>query len=210
MYYVEAYIILSGFIVSYLIGSMPTSVWIGKKLYNIDIREHGSGNAGATNTLRVLGNKAGIIVLLIDFLKGFGVIAFASIFKPFIQSPEYYVIYQLLLGFLAVFGHMFPVFANFRGGKGVATLAGIVLAIYPKVFLICLVIFALVFISTRYVSLSSIVTATVFPVLVIFVFNTELLSKIVFAILASSILIITHRKNIQRLINGTERKILFK
>ena len=202
-------IVFSGFIIAYLLGSIPTAIWVGKRFYNIDIREHGSGNAGATNALRVLGTKTGIIVLLLDLIKGIAAIFVAYLFKNYFSSPEYFVMYQLLLGVIALIGHMFPVFANFNGGKGVATLAGIVLAIYPLVFLVCLGIFVSVFIPTRYVSLSSIAASIAFPVFVIFVFNVELISKVVFSILTAFILIVAHRKNIQRLIKGTENKIFF-
>ncbi len=199
-----------GIIAGYILGSIPTSVWIGKFFYSIDIRNYGSGNAGATNAMRVLGIKAAIIVLLVDFLKGIGAVAIASAFKNFFTSNEYFIIYQLTLGIMAMLGHMFPVFANFKGGKGVATLSGIVLAVFPVVFLICLGVFISVFIPTRYVSLSSIAAAIAFPLFVIFVFKTELMSKVIFSILTTVILLITHRKNIHRLIKGMENKILFK
>ncbi len=206
---IEVYLII-GIITAYLLGSIPTSVWLGKFFYGIDIRKHGSGNAGATNAMRIMGTKAGIIVLTVDFLKGVGAIAIGGMFQNQIPSTEYFVSYRLFLGLIALMGHMFPVFANFRGGKGVATMAGIVLAVFPEVFFICLGVFVSIFIPTRYVSLSSIVAAIAFPLFVIFVFKTELLPKVIFSILTTVILLVTHRKNIQRLIKGRENKILFK
>lgn len=203
----ELYLIL-GFIIAYLIGSIPTSVWFGKYFYGIDVRKHGSGNAGATNTLRVLGVRAGVIVLLVDFIKGVAAIGVSLLFKNFFYLNEYFVVYQLLIGVIAVIGHMLPVFASFNGGKGVATLAGIVLALFPNVFFICLGIFITVFLPTRYVSLGSITAAVAFPVFVIFVFKTDLLSKILFSVLTAVILLLAHRRNIQRLIKGTEKKTL--
>lgn len=201
--------LLFGIVMAYLIGSIPTSVWFGQYFYGTDVREHGSGNAGATNTMRVLGVKAGVIVLAIDILKGVGVIALSVVFKSYFSVNEYFVIYQLIIGLIALVGHLFPVFAGFNGGKGVATLAGIVLALFPEVFLICLGIFVSVFLPTRYVSLGSILSAIAFPVFVIFVFKVELVSKIVFSVLTAAILLLAHRKNIQRLLKGKERKVLF-
>lgn len=204
----EFYIFL-GFLLAYLLGSIPTAVWFGKYFYGIDVRKHGSGNAGATNTFRVLGVKAGIIVFIVDFMKGIGTIAMTGLFRSFFYLDEYFVVYQLMLGVLAMLGHMLPVFAKFNGGKGVAVLAGIVLALFPEVFLVCLGIFMTVLLPTRYVSLSSISAAIAFPVFVIFVFKTDLLSKVIFSLLTAVILLLTHRKNIHRLIKGTEKKIIF-
>ncbi len=202
-------ILLVGFILAYLLGSVPTSVWIGKYFYGKDIRKYGSGNAGATNALRVLGTRIGVIVLILDFFKGIGAVAIAGVFVNYFYSYEAFAMYQISLGIVAVIGHMFPVFANFKGGKGVATLAGIVLAIYPNIFVVCLGVFITVFLLTRYVSLSSMTAAIAFPIFAIFVFNVELISKIIFSVLTMSVLLISHRKNIQRLIKGEENKISF-
>ena len=204
----EFYLII-GFLAAYLIGSIPTAVWFGRYFHGVDVREHGSGNAGATNTLRVLGVRAGIIVLLVDFLKGVGAVAVSAFFVTFFYLPDYFVVYQLILGIFALLGHMFPVFAGFQGGKGVATLAGVVLAMFPEVFLVCLGVFMSVFLPTRYVSLGSITAAVAFPVFVIFVFKTDLLSKVIFSLLTAVILVLAHRKNIHRLFKGTEKKVFF-
>ncbi len=204
----EFYLII-GFFAAYLIGSIPTAVWFGRYFHGVDVREHGSGNAGATNTLRVLGVRAGIIVLLVDFLKGVGAIAVSAFFVNFFYLPDYFVVYQLILGIFALLGHMFPVFAGFQGGKGVATLAGVVLAMFPEVFFVCLGVFMSVFLPTRYVSLGSITAAVAFPVFVIFVFKTDLLSKVIFSLLTAVILVLSHRKNIHRLFKGTEKKVFF-
>ncbi len=203
------YLFLVGLVIAYLLGSIPTSLWFGKFYYGIDIREHGSGNAGATNALRVLGVKAGIFVLVVDFLKGVAAVAFAGLFKHYFESPEQFVLFQLIMGVVAFAGHMFPVFANFKGGKGVATMAGVISAIFPFVFLICLGVFTLVFIPSRYVSLGSLAAAIAFPLFVIFVFDTELISKIIFSLLTAIILIFAHRNNIKRLVKGNENKIKF-
>lgn len=196
-------------ILAYLIGSIPSSVWIGRIFFGIDVREHGSGNAGATNTLRVLGNKAGITVLVLDALKGWMAVHLSHIFGNNLTG-NYFVDFQLILALFAVLGHVFPVFVGFRGGKGIATLMGIVIAMFPGPVLISISIFLIVFLSTRYVSLGSIITAITFPFIVYFVFDIRIISLIVFSILISIFVPITHRNNIKRLIKGKESKISFK
>ncbi|UCG27405.1 MAG: glycerol-3-phosphate 1-O-acyltransferase PlsY [Bacteroidales bacterium] len=194
---------------AYLLGSVPASVWIGKKFYNIDIREHGSGNPGATNTIRVLGWKAGLPVLLFDILKGW--IAVKSIILSDFDLPgsDDYVIFQLMLGAAALIGHIFPVFAGFRGGKGVATLFGIVLAIDPFSTLICISIFIVTLLISRYVSLSSMIAGLSFPFVKIFIIRTDTISLVIFSIAVAGLLLITHQKNIKRLIRGEESKADF-
>jgi acyl phosphate:glycerol-3-phosphate acyltransferase len=198
------------FIAAYLVGSIPTAVWIGKTFYGIDVREHGSGNAGATNALRVLGTRIGVVVLLIDALKGVAAVSISWLIQAGFTSEEWFVMYQLLLGALALTGHVFPVFAGFRGGKGIATLAGIIIILFPGAVLICLAVFLLVFIPTRFVSLGSISAAIVFPVAVIWILNISLLPMVVFSILVAFFVILTHTRNIKRLLQGNENRITFR
>lgn len=186
-------------VVAYLLGSIPSAVWIGKRFYGVDVREHGSKNAGATNTLRVLGKKAALPVFIIDFLKGFAAVEL-SLFVP----EEYRFIMQILLAVAAVMGHIFPLYAGFRGGKGVATIAGAVLAITPLALLLSLVTFFIVLFLSKYVSLGSIIAAVAYPVYVALLYGGK--GHIIFGIVISVALIITHRKNIKRLIQGTESK----
>ena len=194
---------------AYLIGSIPTAVWFGKIFYKIDLREHGSGNAGATNALRVFGNKAGAIVLVIDALKGVAAVSLISFFPDTFDSRIFYVLYQLLLGVAALIGHVFPVFAGFRGGKGIATLAGIGIAMFPIPVLICLGVFLIAFLPTRYVSVGSLSAGLAFPITVILLAKDITIPEIVFASLVTVFVTITHRKNIKRLIGGTENKLMF-
>lgn len=192
-------------LLAYLLGSIPTAVWIGKSIYGTDVREHGSKNAGATNTFRVLGKKAGVIVLLIDVLKG--VIAVVLPLILIESNLEYKIVVQLLTGILVILGHVFPVFAQFRGGKGVATSLGIVIGIYPFAALISFVLFLLVFLSSRYVSLGAIVASFFFPIIVVLVLKSDSLYLNAFSVVLSTTVIMTHRKNIKRLLNGTENKM---
>lgn len=202
---------ISLIVIAYLIGSIPSAVWIGKIFYRKDIRDFGSGNSGAANTFRILGVKAGIPVLIIDMLKGFAavkLIQFSTI-NP-LQNEEF-ILMQLILGVAAVMGHIFPVFAGFKGGKGVATLAGFVLAIHPLAALLSLAVFIVVLLLTRFVSLGSLSAGFAFPAFIIFAFNTEELSLIIFSLLVAVLLVLTHRKNISRLFRGNESKAnLFK
>ncbi len=195
---------------AYLIGSIPTAVWAGKWFFGIDVREHGSGNAGATNALRVLGIKTGIGVLLVDALKGIGAVALSFFVREAFHIEEWFVIYQLLLGGMALLGHVFPLFASFRGGKGIATLAGIVIILFPEAVLFCLGVFLLLFIPSRYVSLGSIGAAIFFPVAVIWIFPTDLMPKIIFSLAVAVFVPLTHKKNIRRLMKGQENKISFR
>lgn len=195
-------------VLAYLLGSIPSAVWVGQAMYGIDVREYGSGNAGATNTFRVLGKKAGIWVLLMDIIKGFTATCLV-IYIPEI-SPVYhktwYVNVQLLLGLSAVLGHLFPIFANFKGGKGIATLFGMLIAIHYLSALACLGIFVLMLVATRFVSLSSISAAMMFPISLIWMFKRHEPLFIAFGICAALLVILTHRKNINRLLNGIENK----
>jgi glycerol-3-phosphate acyltransferase PlsY len=198
-------------ILAYLIGSIPTAVWVSKYFFNIDIREYGSGNAGATNTFRVLGAKWGTFVMSVDVLKG--VIATSLyILLPYYLTDEWdRTNFMIGLGLASVLGHIFPIWANFRGGKGVATLLGMAVAIQPLVALCCIGVFLIVLYLTRFVSLSSILAGISFMVFILFIFNEKETLYRVFAVLVALMVVLTHQKNISRIIKGTESKIpLFK
>lgn len=201
-------------LIAYLLGSIPSAVWVGKKWYGVDVREAGSKNSGATNTFRLLGKKAGIIVLLLDVFKGFlaailPVIIFNSEFEELIQTEVIHV--QIICAITAVFGHVFPLFASFKGGKGVATSLGIVIGIHPPTALVCLLIFLVIFVITSYVSFGAIISALLFPVILIFVFSETDPWLITFSLVLSLAVILAHRKNIGRLLKGEENKMkLFK
>ena len=197
-------------IAAYLLGSIPSAVWIGRSIYGVDVREHGSHNAGATNTLRVLGKKVALMVFAADFFKGFAAASLCSL-SNFETGSDLYFLFKISLIILAVLGHIFPIFAGFRGGKGVATLAGAGTALLPWAVLICLGVFIMVLAISHYVSLSSMVAGATFPIVVCFVFNYQSIPLIIFSITVTILLIITHRKNIGRLIRREESKIyLFK
>lgn len=195
-------------IVGYLIGSIPTAYWLGKRYYGIDIREHGSKNSGATNTFRVLGKKIGWIVLGIDVIKGTLAATLPLFFSYFFQGyKDEQLILQLTTSFSAVFGHVFPIFADFRGGKGVATSLGIVFGINPLAALICLLIFLIVFILSRFVSLGAICTSLMFPIVSYYVVGEDARIMIIFTIILSTLVVVAHRKNIARLLRGEENKM---
>ena len=196
------------FVAAYLIGSISTAVWIGKAYYGIDIRKHGSGNSGATNTFRVLGKKPGTVVMLIDIFKGWTATSLAGFLIIFdVVAPENLVIYQLTMGALGVLGHIFPVYERFKGGKGVATLLGMMLAIEPVVALMCIAIFVIVLFTSKYVSLGSMIAALAFPLLLLLPrFHPENPILIVFGFILFAVVALTHRKNINRLIAGEESK----
>lgn len=196
--------------IAYLLGSLPTSVWWGKAFYGVDVREFGSGNAGATNTIRVLGKRAGFPVLFIDILKGSCAVMLAY-FSDFASGSAPFVNYQIALGVAAVIGHIFPVFAGFRGGKGVATLLGVALTMEPQVAGLALIVFLVVLSLFRYVSLASMSAGLSFPIILMTLFPGRPVSMIAFSIVVSILLIITHKKNIQRLLKKQEAKVnLFK
>jgi glycerol-3-phosphate acyltransferase PlsY len=203
--------VLTG-IVAYLLGSVPTAVWVGKAWYNIDVREQGSKNAGATNTFRVLGKKPGIIVLLVDVLKGALAVSFPIILKSIELfsgevNPD---TLQIIAAVLAVVGHIFPVFAGFRGGKGVATSLGIVIGLQPLAAAVCLTVFMIVFIVSNYISLGSIIASICFP-FVVWYFRPDSMQMQIFSIVLGAAVILAHKKNIGRLMKGEENKMnLFK
>lgn len=195
-------------LISYLAGSIPSSVWAGRMFHGIDIREHGSGNAGATNTIRVLGWKTGVPVLVFDLAKGWLAASLPVFLSAAPPGSQQMTALQIACGLAAIIGHVFPVFAGFRGGKGVATTFGMLLALHPLLTLSCAGIFLVVLLISNYVSLSSMAAGIMFPVLLMTVFHTPSLLLKVFSVLIAIALVITHKKNIGRLIRGEEKKFI--
>ena len=198
------------FFLAYVLGSIPTAVWMGKIFYNIDVREHGSGNAGFTNAMRVLGLKAGIPVLLIDIAKGFFAVFIFSLFPESVITDLTKQLFPIILGLLALVGHIFPIMAQFRGGKGVATGAGLLLGLFPLGAGVALGVFLIVLFTTRYVSLGSIAASLSFPIWVLLWYPGKNIPLLVFSFLLTSVILFTHRKNIGRLIKGEENRIYFR
>lgn len=199
----EALIILF----AYLIGSIPTAVWVSRYYFDIDIRDYGSGNSGATNTFRVLGPRWGTLVMVIDVLKGLAAVKLALLLPYYLNDDIAYTNLQIGLGMAAVLGHIFPIWADFKGGKGVATLFGLVIGISPWTALCCSGIFMLVLYLTRFVSLSSILASIAFPIFILIIFNVDNNAYRVFAIVVALLVILTHQKNISRLLRGSEGKV---
>ena len=191
-------------VLAYFLGSIPSAVWLGKYFYGVDVREHGSGNAGATNVLRTLGKKAGASVLFFDMLKGFAAVNL-SLLTDFSHGSNEWTNLRAALALAAIIGHIFPVFANFRGGKGVAAMTGTLFALSPLAALITVVFFFLMLALTKYVSLSSITAALTLPVIFgAWIQSGTALSLFSFAV--ALIILITHRKNIKQLMKGKETK----
>lgn len=205
---------ISALIAAYLLGSIPTAVWLGQAFYGVDVREYGSGNAGATNTFRVLGKKAGIAVMVIDIFKGYTATKLAYLIGLSVTGPQnstQFVNYELALGVIAVMGHLFPIFAGFRGGKGVATLFGMILAVNFPAAMLCVIVFVLVLLITKYVSLSSICAGFTFPIGIVFVLHSSIKSEVLYGICVCVLILVTHQKNLERLLKGKETKVyLFK
>jgi len=201
---------LLAIVLAYLVGSIPTALVTGKLLRGIDIRQHGSGNAGGTNVFRVLGWKPGVAVMLVDVFKGF----VASYIVPQLAYSSAVLsadLLALLCGIAAIIGHIWTVFAGFRGGKGVGTAAGVLLALYPPlVVLICFAVFLLVLFMTRIVSVSSMSAGVAFPtVLSLFRYVWQQPVSVIyyyFSFFAALLILFTHRSNIKRLLNGTENR----
>ena len=193
-------------IAAYLIGSIPSAVWFGRIIYNKDVREYGSGNAGATNTFRVLGKKAGIPVLFFDVFKGWFAVYLGSF-----ASPDSLIETQLSCGVAVVIGHLFPIYTGFRGGKGIATLFGFMIGIEIIAAGFCLLVFLISFFMSKYVSLSSILAAISFPLAIFILYDYDIKheSLFVFSIFVPILALITHQKNIERLIRGEENKAKF-
>ena len=198
-------------ILAYLIGSIPTAVWVGKLFYGVDVREYGSGNAGATNTFRVLGKKAGIPVLIIDILKGVASVSLVYLIEFSTPNSNSLNDLRIALGISAFLGHLYPVFASFRGGKGVATMLGIIIALnYPSA-LLAISIFLIVFLLTKYVSLGAIIASYSYPIFILSLYGYDSPTMVIFSLFVSVLITITHQKNIERLVNNRESKMpLFK
>lgn len=198
------------FSIAYLLGSFSTAVWVGKWLYGIDVRQHGSGNAGATNVMRVLGPKAGIPVMLFDVAKGWLAVMLLSWFAPKLENPLSTELLSVLAGLLAVVGHVFPVFTGFKGGKGVATLLGVAIALYPWPALLIAILFFTMLAIFRIVSLSSITCGIAFPVVVLLLpyEPRPQLPLIILSLLIAVFIPLTHRQNIKRLLSGEEKKFV--
>jgi acyl phosphate:glycerol-3-phosphate acyltransferase len=196
-------------IIAYLIGSIPTALIISKKFFGVDIRDYGSGNMGATNTFRVLGSKYGTVVMILDILKGAIAVALYN-FMPYYFNTEHELWrtnFMIGLGLAAVLGHIFPIYANFKGGKGVATLFGMLLAMQPIVAISCVGVFLLVLYLTRYVSLSSILAALFLPICVLWIWNENEVLYRIFALIVAVLVIFTHQKNIGRILRGVESRV---
>ena len=206
-----AYLIVG--IVAYLIGSVSFSVIFSKKIAGFDVREKGSGNAGATNVLRSVGKKAAICTLLCDTLKGVVAILFAILVGAIAKNSDKALLVQIA-GILVVVGHTFPVFFGFKGGKGVATSLGVLLMTNWKIGLICLVFALILMALTKIVSMGSVGAAILFPVLVLFIHTNYTISEgssyLVYSIILAFIVAFNHRSNIKRILNGTENKLSFK
>ena len=197
-------------IIAYAIGSISFSVIISRKMAGFDVRDKGSGNAGSTNMLRSVGKKAALLTLVCDILKGVVAIAIAIIVGK-INSEVNGAILVQIAAFFVVVGHTFPIFFEFRGGKGVATSLGVILLVNWKIGLICLVFALVLMILSRMVSLGSIAAAILFPVLTVFINECYIVegNYIIFGIIMAAFIAYNHRSNIQRLLNGTENKISF-
>jgi glycerol-3-phosphate acyltransferase PlsY len=194
-------------IFAYLIGSIPTSVWLGKYYHGIDIREHGSGNAGATNTFRIFGKKLGITVLIVDVLKGWIAVKLFYVLYESGQSVDELFNLKIRLGICALLGHVFPIYVGFKGGKGVATLLGIILAINHEAALMSIGVFLITLVISGYVSLSSIIAGVFFPVVVMVISKTSQPDMVVFALMITIAVVITHQKNIERLLSKKESRV---
>ncbi|WP_324673121.1 glycerol-3-phosphate 1-O-acyltransferase PlsY [Hymenobacter sp. GOD-10R] len=202
-------VVLGLLVLAYLLGSIPTALWVGQRFFGLDIREHGSGNAGATNTFRVLGKKPGSLVMAVDVLKGWAATSLAQVMLNQGAIREDQLLYfQLACGILAVLGHIYPIFAGFRGGKGVATVLGMMLAIAPLTVGVCLLVFLAMLFIWRYVSLSSMTAGLAFALLQLLPpFRPDNSLLLIFGFVLAGLLIYTHRANIQRLLAGTESRV---
>ena len=194
-------------ILAYLIGSIPTALIISKKYFGIDIRDYGSGNMGATNTFRVLGKRYGTIVMICDILKGMAAVSLFYFLPFYLNNELARTNFMIGLGLASVIGHVFPIFAGFKGGKGVATLFGMVLVVQPIVAICCVVVFLLALFLTRYVSLSSVLGAIMLPISVLWIWNEEESLYRFFALIIAVMVVLTHQKNIGRILRGVETRV---
>ena len=196
-------------IIAYALGSISFSVIFSRKFAGFDVREKGSKNAGTTNVLRTVGKKVAAITLLCDILKGV-IAVLISMLVGYIWKELDTQFLKYLAGFMAILGHTFPIFFEFRGGKGVATSLGVLLTIAPKIGLICLIFAVILMAITKMVSVGSILAAILFPILNIFIGKDNNFGTITISILIALLVIFNHRKNIQRIKDGNENKISFK
>ncbi len=194
-------------IIAYLIGSIPTALMISRHFFGIDIRDYGSGNMGATNTFRVLGSRFGTFVMVCDILKGMWAVSLFVFLPHYLSNELDRTNFMIGLGLAAVLGHIFPVFAQFKGGKGVATLLGMIIALQPVVAVCCVGVFLVVLYFTRYVSLSSILGAIMLPISVLWIWNEHEVMYRVFALLVAFMVVLTHQKNIVRILRGVESRV---
>lgn len=192
---------------AYFIGSVPTALIISKIFFHIDIRDYGSGNMGATNTFRVLGSKYGSIVMVFDILKGVASVGLYNFLPHYLHNDWDRTNLMVGLGLAAVLGHIFPIFAQFRGGKGVATLFGMILTVQPVIAISCVGVFLLVLYLTRYVSLSSILAGLALPVCVLWIWNDDVILYRIFAVLVAALIVLTHQKNIIKILRGSESRV---
>ena len=196
------------FLLAYLLGSIPTAVWVGKIFHGIDVREHGSGNAGATNVVRVLGWKTGIPVMITDIAKGW-LAAYLPVLLNLADAGSAQLInIQILTGLTSIIGHVYPILAGFRGGKGVACTVGVLVALHPFLTLSCISIFLVVLLITGYVSVASMTMGIAFPILLFTLFSTPSIYFKIFSVFIAIAIILTHRKNIKRLFKGEESKFI--
>ena len=200
--------VILSIILAYLLGSIPSAVWIGKLFHNIDVREHGSGNAGTTNTIRVLGWATGIPVLLFDIVKGWLAAMLPVFFHIADHGSALLTNLQIIAGIIAIIGHIFPLFAGFRGGKGVATVFGVFLALQPLLTICCMGVFLVVLLITGIVSISSMIAGISFPAFLFLFFNTPSVLFKIFSIIICIALVVTHRKNLGRIRRGEEPKLI--
>ena len=197
-------------LLAYLTGAFPSAVWVGKTFYNTDVREYGSGNAGAANTFRVLGRGAGIPVLFMDIFKGWLAVNYICLIDNASSlSNELVFENQLAFGIAAVIGHLFPIYTGFRGGKGIATMLGLLIGLHFQAAFFSFCVFILVFLISKYVSLSSMIASIFFPFFLMFFLNSTNVPLNLFAIFVPILSLITHQKNIERLIRGEETKVKF-
>jgi glycerol-3-phosphate acyltransferase PlsY len=202
--------IISAVILAYLLGSIPFAVWTGLLFFKKDVRKEGSGNAGTTNVIRVLGWKAGIPVFLLDVMKGWMAVSITMFFPEQLLAGDHIYYLGVILAVAVVMGHIYPVFAGFNGGKGIATLLGVGIALYPFSGLAALGVFFIVFFLSGYVSLSSIISCISFPFLSFFLFGNTELPLVILSIAVAVFVPLTHTKNIRRLFSGTESRFLYK
>jgi glycerol-3-phosphate acyltransferase PlsY len=197
------YIIMA--VIAYLIGSVNFSVLISKRFAGFDVREKGSGNAGTTNVLRSVGIKAAVITLICDILKGVVSILIAKLLGKMVQDLDTNLLIQLA-GIFVILGHTFPIFFEFKGGKGVATALGVILTTNWKIGLICLVFAVVIIAFSRMVSMGAVGATILFPILILFMDG----NYFVYSVIVAVIVIFNHRENIKRILNGTENKLSFK